>query len=242
MSSIIGLPTLALPTITLGARAHITFFLPDSEPTSLVASIIATDSGTTSLVINCPPTTDSPDLCRGASIYPASVYRADNGALWGGVTTFGGNDSTTTWRCNVAQSRERAVCGKTIVSGGETRAETTTFDHCYVLGHEIPLQVTEGLGILSPTGQVVRGLSKENLDGFHSSWLSVGGCSVTGKGPMWIATATRAGGTAAETGGGAGLATAGANETRKSSGAGDWRTPRLLRGVLGWLLLSGALY
>ncbi len=146
------------------APGILTFFLPDSEPISLDASIIAVtntagirSTPVTAMEIACP-TAASPenDACRAAGIYPAQVYHTQ-GSVWGGTTTYAADDSTTTWRCELGSGGRvgtgdgqfetktgSGVCAKTIVSGGATRTESVTYDGCYVIAHRLPLVVTGG--------------------------------------------------------------------------------------------------
>jgi hypothetical protein len=95
-----------LPTITDTGTGVLTFFLPDSEPLSLDASIISVyrpsnsprEKPVTTLQLDCPTAPPSPanDACRAAGIYPAQVYHTQ-GSVWGGTTTYAADDSTTTW-------------------------------------------------------------------------------------------------------------------------------------------------
>lgn len=168
-----SLPTLSPPPTP--ATGLLTFFLPDSAPSSLVASIVqvtyvATVSNSTlgewvtSLVLDCPPTTKPvKDECRAAGIYPASVYHT-RGSVWGGTTTRAADDSTTTWRCELGErytpsvngtSRpgSSAYCTKTIEAPGKARETVTAqYDHCYLAHQKLPIVVTAGGEKLAPGG------------------------------------------------------------------------------------------
>lgn len=130
----------------------LTFFLPDSEPTSLDASVIAVNTAGTDPVTTMQlawPTAASPenDACRAAGIYPAQVYHTQ-GSVFGGTTTYSADDSTTTWRCELGENsagRAGGTCSKTIVSKGTTRTESDDYNTCYVLAHQRPVVVTAGL-------------------------------------------------------------------------------------------------
>ncbi|PKS11285.1 hypothetical protein jhhlp_003047 [Lomentospora prolificans] len=134
-----------------------TFFLPDSEPTSLVASVksIGTVSGdvVTTLEVACPtPSSPENEACREAGIYPAEVYHTQ-GSVWGGTTTYSIDDSTTTWRCELGgglggKQGLDARCSKTIESSGSTRTESTTYDNCYCIAHLLPMVVTANADLL----------------------------------------------------------------------------------------------
>lgn len=168
-----SLPTLSLPPTP--ATGLLTFFLPDSAPSSLVASIVQVTYVTTvsnstlgewvtSLVLDCPPTTKPvKDECRAAGIYPASVYHT-RGSVWGGTTTLAADDSTTTWRCELGQrytpsidgtSRpgSSAYCTKTIEAPGKARETVTAqYDQCYIAHQKLPIVVTAGGEKLAPGG------------------------------------------------------------------------------------------
>jgi hypothetical protein len=145
---------LAASPVIAQSTGLLTAFLPDSEPLSLEASIIAVntvgeepnDNPVTTLEVACP-TAASPenDACRSAGIYPAQVYHTQ-GSVWGGTTTYSADDSTTTWVCSLGGSGPdlSGDCTKTIVGGGSTRTETAGFGNCYVAAHQRPILVTAG--------------------------------------------------------------------------------------------------
>ncbi|KAK3994293.1 hypothetical protein QBC44DRAFT_217038, partial [Cladorrhinum sp. PSN332] len=161
---------LSAPFASAQASSVITFFLPDSEPLSLDASVISvvratptspggiTPQPVTHLELACP-TAPSPenDACRAASIYPAQVYHTQ-GSVWGGTTTYAG--ATTSWECALGSEPARepepfvlsAECKRRIISGSskaaaaeeEVEEESFALDNCYVLAHRLPVVVTAG--------------------------------------------------------------------------------------------------
>lgn len=181
----------------------LTFFLPDSEPTSLDASIVAINTvvtveietiPVTTLEIACP-TAASPenDACRAAGIYPARVYHTQ-GSVWGGTTTDPADDSTTTWRCELGGGgiRVSADCSKTVLSGRDaaatTRTESNSYDNCYVLAHRLPIVVTGGLELMDPRAFMTGDAS--SLNSAYSSLVAEAGCPAS-KTTMWAAAAAK---------------------------------------------------
>jgi hypothetical protein len=184
----------------------ITFFLPDSEPRSLEASVVAVNTQVnpqatyetgrvTTLVVDCPKA-DSPDnaACRSIGIYPAQVYHTQ-GSVWGGTTTFLADNSTTSWRCELGnpwatgglistRSGDGAVCSKTIVASGATRMEATAFDPCYRAAHQLPIVVTAGGEKLDPANAWMD-IDAAEADSIKSSDLSSMDCPSTTE-TLWI--------------------------------------------------------
>jgi len=197
------------PTVAQGDEHLGTFFLPDSEPRSLEASVISIVSVSgdpvTSLQVACP-TARSPenDACREAGIYPAQVYHTQ-GSVWGGTTTYSVDDSTTTWGCALggglgAKEGIRATCSKTIERGGSIQTESTSYGNCYCIAHLLPMVVTANADLLHDepftpyTGKdgVVTVIDASWLDARYSQELSSSGCPAS-ETTMW------AGATAAAT-------------------------------------------
>ncbi|KAK0742648.1 hypothetical protein B0T18DRAFT_430083 [Schizothecium vesticola] len=204
MSLITGLPTLPAlsspPTPTTGL---LTFFLPDSAPSSLVASVVQVTYVTTvsnstggewvtSLVLDCPPTTKPvKDACRAAGIYPASVYHT-RGSVWGGTTTLVADDSTTTWRCELGQRYRPSVdgssrpgssayCTKTIEAPGKARETVTmNYDQCYLVHHQLPIVVTAGADkLVEGSVGIYSGIDAGDINSALASEAgSISGCPV----------------------------------------------------------------
>ncbi|KAL2015388.1 hypothetical protein VTK56DRAFT_5542 [Thermocarpiscus australiensis] len=196
----LALAARATAQTTAQTTAIATFFLPDSEPLSLDASVVAvntpdTDDPVTTLQIACP-TAASPenDACRAAGIYPAQVYHT-RGSVWGGTTTYARDDSTTTWRCALGDAARgggsgggggvTAACSKTIVVGGggsggraTTRTESAAYDNCYVVAHRLPLVVTAGADKLveGRGGGATVAADASELNAEYSSELAAAGC------------------------------------------------------------------
>lgn len=204
MSLITELP--ALPTLSSPhppPTGLLTFFLPDSAPSSLVASIVQVTYVTTvsnstsgewvtSLVLDCPPTTKPvKDECRAAGIYPASVYHT-RGSVWGGTTTLVADDSTTTWRCELGQrytpsvdgtSRpgSSAYCTKTIEAPGKARETVTAnYDQCYLAHQKLPIVVTAGgEKLVAGGGGFYSGIDAGGINSaLASEARSISGCPV----------------------------------------------------------------
>ncbi|KAK3898694.1 hypothetical protein C8A05DRAFT_47054 [Staphylotrichum tortipilum] len=180
MTRLVVLVNLMLASAMAQSTGLGTFFLPDSQPTSLGASAVAVNTvGTetvTTLMLACP-TAESPgnDACRSASIYPAHVYHTQ-GSVWGGTTTYPVDDSTTTWLCTLGGggSKLRGECVKTIASGGSTRTEMSQYDHCYVPAHQLPVVVTAGVDKISRAHYLT--IDAEQYVSIRSSLLSEYGC------------------------------------------------------------------
>lgn len=196
--------------------AVFTFFLPDSEPKSLEASVIAVNTmvnpsatyesnPVTTLLIDCPKA-DSPDndACRSVRIYPAEVYHTQ-GSVWGGATTHPADNSTTTWRCELGspwatggltstRSGDGAHCSKTIIaSGGATQTEATAFDPCYRAAHQLPIVITAGVEKLDPAHVSMAGKwNASGLNSVHSSEMASMGCPATTE-SLWITHAADTG-------------------------------------------------
>ncbi|KAK4164090.1 hypothetical protein QBC43DRAFT_318697 [Cladorrhinum sp. PSN259] len=188
------LTLLALSTPLVSAQSSIlTFFLPDSEPVSLDASIISIARATpttpgavtpppvTHLQLACP-TASSPDndACRAASIYPAQVYHTQ-GSVWGGTTTHAG--ATTSWECALGDQpgsggqAYTAECKRQIISGTSTAAkETFGLGNCYVLAHRLPIVVTAGQDQLEGP-EITEGA--DAINSYESSEISAAGCPTT---------------------------------------------------------------
>lgn len=168
-----------------------TFFLPDSEPLSLDASIIAVntvnDDAVTTLELACP-TAPSPEneACRSAGIYPAQAYHTQ-GSIWGGTTTYAVDDSTTTWKCELGSGSDdppgvMGRCDKTIVENAATRTESASYDECYVIAHQLPIVVTAGVDKINPAHYLTIDASAVNEG--RSSRLAAAECPASQR-AMW---------------------------------------------------------
>ncbi|KAK1835649.1 hypothetical protein QBC39DRAFT_340792 [Podospora conica] len=235
--------TVTQPPLTLTswnpspATGLMTFFLPDSAPSSLVASVVQVTYVTTvtnpkypsdgewvtSLVLDCPPgTKPGKDACRAANIYPASVYHT-RGSVWGGATTAQADDSTTTWRCELAQRWNPSIdgtskpgmsayCTKTIEAPGKPRETTTTnYDECYVYGHQLPIVVTAGGEKVGPSGDTFfsGGEDADTINSYRAkNAAEVPGCTPTASEVFWAPPTMGPGmmGSATKSGGGGGAA------------------------------------
>ncbi|CAI4212824.1 unnamed protein product [Parascedosporium putredinis] len=149
-------------------------FLPDAHPHSLEASVVdfslfpgstftTTSDGSTitaaptpatwahtRLMVDCPASKNAEnDACREAGIYPAEIHMQDPN-LYGGVTTYLPDNSTTTWTCQPGYPSApmnmmlEVKCAKTTESDGTTQSEWTTYDNCYGLAHLRPVVITAG--------------------------------------------------------------------------------------------------
>jgi hypothetical protein len=217
-----------------------TFFLPDSEPKSLEASVIAVHSHVeppatydhnpvTTLLVDCPKA-KSPDndACRSVGIYPAEVYHTQ-GSVWGGATTYPADNSTTTWRCELGspwatggltstRSGDGADCSKTIVASGATRTEATVFDPCYLPAHQLPIVITGGVEKLDPYAvSVAMGVDAAELDSVYSSLVASMGCPSTTE-TLWVGTAAVTGGVSPSATEKLPTATPTATQTKSTSG------------------------
>ncbi|KXX81591.1 hypothetical protein MMYC01_202194 [Madurella mycetomatis] len=171
-----------------------TFFLPDSEPLSLDASIIAVntvnDDAVTTLELACP-TALSPEneACRSAGIYPAQAYHTQ-GSIWGGTTTYTADDSTTTWRCELGSGSDdppgvMGRCDKTIVENAVTRTQSVSYDECYVIAHQLPIVVTAGIDKINPAHYLTIDASAVNVA--RSSRSAEAECPASQR-TMWAGT------------------------------------------------------
>ncbi|KAB5585952.1 hypothetical protein GE09DRAFT_1072695 [Coniochaeta sp. 2T2.1] len=184
----------------------LTFFVPDSEPKSLEVSIIAVNTAVnpiatyesdpvTILLLDCPKAeTPANDACRAAGIYPAQAYHTQ-GSVWGGTTTFAADNSTTTWRCELGspwttggtstRSGDGARCSKTIVASGATRTESSAFDPCYRVAHQLPIVVTAGGEKLGKDPYLT--INATELDSIYSNMATSMDCPSTTE-TVWVAS------------------------------------------------------
>ncbi|KAK4182807.1 hypothetical protein QBC35DRAFT_395231 [Podospora australis] len=242
--------TLTSAALIQAQTSYYTFFLPDSEPLSLDASVVEVrtafqtipDATVETFQVSCP-TAISPDndACRAAGIYPAEVYHT-HGTIWGGTTTYSVDDSTTAWECKLSDSG--AKCAKTVEKSGVKTTVSQDYDECGMIAHRLPLVVTAGLEKM-PKEWFLQGMPSL-LNEIYRSELEEGKCPVTKAvmfaGAVDAATITKA--PARTTGTGTGTGTNGeegetkATSTSTSGGMGKRASLGIaVVGVLGAVLL-----
>ncbi|KAM0269456.1 hypothetical protein ACHAQH_009718 [Verticillium albo-atrum] len=219
-----------------------TFFIPDSEPRSLHASLKTvradpTDShaSVATFEVSCPED-DTPEneACRSAGIYPAEVYHTQ-GPIWGGTTTYSADDSTTTWECRLegglgSDEGILADCVKNITSGSSEWTESTSFGNCYGIAHLLPMVVTAGAQLLPKEYYLTdretgAPFDAASLNARYGEELEKSGCPAS-ETTMWVGAGAVTG--AVTSNGGSDTATATqASEASSEEATGSTGTPSL---------------